>query len=413
MKKSVEIAKNILIVSGFRIFPSNTGGHVHTSGIARSLARMGWQVKVYSLAGRSDDYGIASIFGRSYRVDPIETNLVEETNLGLFYGLIQAAGRRMDQPRVWQYHLMRHSLVPGRLRKALAAADIVMSDLPWCPRIPGPWSPKPWFLISHNLEHSLLAQGDIFHRRYAAWMQNVERTAPSEYSDIFPCAEADRDFFHANDPSGALQLPIIRCGVDPNSYQVPAGTRERVRTELGIGPDETLLVFSGSKFAPNVEALQVLREFSATHSHSLAHLRVKILILGSMVSEPFRDGALIATGRVIEVAPYFSAADAGLNPITRGSGANVKLFEYLATRLPVISTAFGVRGTDLVPGIDFIQYEGHGLLGAITNFVRQKDPRQWREFAESVWERHRKSCDIEQLVRDAVTRRPEFGASGP
>jgi glycosyltransferase involved in cell wall biosynthesis len=412
MKKSVEIAKKILIVSGFRIFPSNTGGHVHTSGIARSLARMGWQVTVYSLAGRSDDYGISSIFGRSHRVDQIETNLVEETNLGLFYGLVQSAGRRLDQPRVWQYHLMRHALVPRRLRKALVAADIVMSDLPWCPRIPGPWSSKPWFLISHNLEHSLLAQGDRFHRRYASWMQDVERAAPEEYSDIFPCAEADRDFFRANDRSGALQLPIIRCGVDPNSYQVPAGTRERIRGELGVEVEETLLVFSGSKFAPNLEALQVLREFSERHRNALAQLRVKILILGSMVATPFKDGALIATGRVPEVAPYFSAADVGLNPVTRGSGANVKLFEYLATRLPVISTAFGVRGTDLVPGIDFMQYEGDGLLSAIDNFVHQKDQGQWRKFAESVWQRHRNSCDIEQLVRDAVARRPEFSALG-
>jgi len=412
MKTTAELAKKILIVSGFRIFPSNTGGHVHTSGIARSLARMGWQVTVYSLAGRSDDYGIASIFGRPYRIDPIEANLVEETNLGLFYGLAQSAARRLDQPRVWQYHLMRHALVPVRLRKALTDADIVMSDLPWCPRIPGPWSSKPWFLISHNLEHALLAQGNAFHRRYASWMQNVERTAPSEYSDIFPCAEADRDFFHANDRSGALQLPIIRCGVDPNSYRVPAGTRERIRHELGIAESDILLVFSGSKFAPNLEALQILREFAKTHGSTLAQLRVKILILGSMVSTPFQDGALIGTGRVPEVAPYFAAADAGLNPITRGSGANVKLFEYLATRLPVISTSFGVRGTDLVPDIDFIQYEGDGLLSALNKFVRQRDQKQWREFAESVWQRHRNSCDIEQLVRDAVARRPEFSSSG-
>ena len=72
-----------------------------------------------------------------------------------------------------------------------------------------------------------------------------------------------------------------------------------------------------------------------------------------MVSTPVREGAFIATGPVPEVLPYFAAADAGLNPITRGSGSNVKLFEYLAARLPVISTLFGVRGTNLVPDADF------------------------------------------------------------
>jgi glycosyltransferase involved in cell wall biosynthesis len=400
--------KKILIISGFRIFPSNTGGHVHSSGIARSLARMGFLVTVYSLAGRSGDYGISRVLERSYRIDEIEPNLVEETNLGLSYGICQALGRRLDQPRVWQYALMRRGLVPRRLKRALLQADIILSDMPWCPRIPGPWYSKPWFLISHNLEHSLLEQGGRSHSQYADWMQTVERTAPSEYRDIFPCAEADRDFFRSHDRSGALRLPIIRCGVDANAYTVPAGTRERVRTELGVTADETLIVFSGSKFAPNLEALQVLREFCAGHVDVLARLRVKILVLGSMVANPYREGALIATGRVPDVRPYFAAADAGLNPVTRGSGANVKLFEYLATRLPVISTGFGVRGTDLLPGVDFVKYEADGLLDAIQLLVGSRTREQWREFAEAVWQRHRPSCDIEQLVREAVANRPEF-----
>ncbi len=50
--------KRILFVSGVRVFPSNTGGHVRTGGIARSLARLGHEVKIYSLAGRNEDYGL-------------------------------------------------------------------------------------------------------------------------------------------------------------------------------------------------------------------------------------------------------------------------------------------------------------------------------------------------------------------
>jgi len=108
------------------------------------------------------------------------------------------------------------------------------------------------------------------------------------------------------------------------------------------------------------------------------------------------------------VTPYFAAADAGLNPIVRGSGANVKLFEYLATRLPVISTAFGVRGTDLQPGIDYLEYEPSGLRQALDAFVDDRTPAEWRAFAEAVWSRHHASCDIQDLVHAAVAQRPEF-----
>jgi len=401
--------KSVLLISGFRIFPSSTGGHVHTSAIVRSLARMGHRVLVYSLAGRQADYRLSELWRSSHRSDPIEPNLIEETNLGLLYGGLQALGRRLDIPRIWQYQLLSHGFAPVRLRQALRAADIILSDLPWCPPVPGPWSDKPWFLVSHNLEHVLLEQAGGAQRRFAAWMRRIECEAPRQYRDIFPCAEADRDFFRAHDGGRQLKLPIIRCGVDPQSYAVAPGTRERVRAELGLGAGDHLLVFSASRFAPNLEALEVLREFCRAEAQFLERERVYILVLGSILPAPLRDGALIGTGRVPEVAPYFAAGDAGLNPVVRGSGSNVKLFEYLAAGLPVISTLFGVRGSALEPEIDFIPYGPPRLKDAIERFISNRE--QWRRVAREVWPRHRSSCDIEELVRDAVAQLPEFQAS--
>jgi glycosyl transferase family 1 len=188
---------------------------------------------------------------------------------------------------------------------------------------------------------------------------------------------------------------------------VAEGTRERIRAELGVEEDEHLLVFSGSRFAPNLEALETLREFCRTEAEFLSIRRVRFLILGSM-ADAGREGALIATGRVPSVTPYFAAADAGLNPIVRGSGANVKLFEYLATRLPVISTAFGVRGTDLQPGVDYLEYRPSNLREAIDTFTTGRSRSEWRAFAAAVWSRHHASCDIQDLVSAAVAQRPEF-----
>ncbi len=402
--------KKILVVSGFRIFPMNTGGHVRTGGIAHSLARLGYEVLVYSLAGRASDYGVRSKGGRAYRIDTIAPNLTEETNLGLAYGGLQTLGRRLDYPRVWQHALMGRGIVPRRLKSALTAADIVLCDLPWCPPIPGPWSVKPWFLISHNLEYRLLEQGNARHRRFAGWMKRIETEAPRRYRDIFTCSEEDLAFFRGHDPKHSLRLPIIRCGVDPGAYAVPAGTRQRVRGELGITDADRLLVFSGSGFAPNVEALEVLRTFCRAEESFLLRERLRILVLGSVTPTAFQEGALIATGRVPQVAPYFAAGDAGLNPITRGSGANVKLFEYLAARLPVISTPFGIRGTELRADLDFLSFEPSRLKDTLQRFVRERTPEQWRTYAEEVWRRHRASCDIEELVRSATAQLPAFAA---
>ena len=401
-------SKRILLISGFRIFPANTGGLVHTGGILRSLARMGHRVAAYSLAGRQSDYSVSGVFGDSFRVDDIEPNLTEETHLGMTFGVLQTLARRLDYPRAWQYALLHRGWIPRRLAQALREADIILSDMPWCPRIPGPWADKPWFLVSHNLEHRLLEQAAPRQRAFAGWMRNIEAQAPAQYRDIFPCAEADQDFFRAHDARAVLRLPIIRCGVDPSGYAVAPGTRAAIRAQLRLADADHLLVFSGSRFDPNLEALAAMREFCRAERAFLEAQRVYILALGSMVSEAFREGPLIATGRVPEVAPYFAAADCGLNPIVRGSGANVKLFEYLATRLPVMSTPFGVRGTNLQPVTDYLSYEPDGLKEAIQIFTGTRTRHEWRVYAEAVWTRHRSSCDIQELVRAAVLERPEF-----
>jgi glycosyltransferase involved in cell wall biosynthesis len=133
---------------------------------------------------------------------------------------------------------------------------------------------------------------------------------------------------------------------------------------------------------------------------------VYFLLLGSLEPAPYREGALIATGRVPAVKPYFAASDAGLNPVTLGAGSNVKIFEYLASRLPVISTAFGARGTELLPDRDYIPFEQGELKGAISKLVSNRG--RWRPFAEDVVARHRRSIDIGQAVADAIAAARDF-----
>jgi len=404
------MTKKILMLCGYRIFPPSTGGNVHSTTIAQALARMGHQVLVYCLAGRREDYSLRGAFGATARRRQIEPNLTEEVNLGAGFGALQALFRRAGVPRIWQFEMLRRNLVPDRLRQELEAADIIISDFPFSPPVPGPWQDTPWFMISHELEFRLFEQGTGLERRFAARMRKIEQEAPRRYRDIFVCAQEDRDFFRENDPTGRLRLPYIRCGVDSKAYVPAPGARERVRSELGLAPEDWLLVFSGSKYAPNMEALHELRAFCAAEAQFLRENRVHFLALGSMTDAPARDGALLSTGRVPEVVSFFAAADAGLNPITRGSGSNVKLFEYLVARLPVISTPFGVRGTELKPDLDFLPFDPGALTPALQRFLSIRTRTEWQQHASEVLERHFRFCDIQELVKDAVAQRPEFAS---
>jgi glycosyltransferase involved in cell wall biosynthesis len=401
--------KSILLVSGNRIAPAATGGQVRTLGIARALARIGHSVHIFSTAGRKEDYSGAN-FRRGVALEStIEPRLKESVHLGLTFGLLQTLARRLDYPRVWQHHMLARGTIPRQLKRALQAADIIMSDLPYCPPIPGPWRTKPWYLISHNLEHKLLEQGGPRLQRFADWMRRVEGAAPQTYTDILACAEEDQAFFRAHDTRARLKVPLVRCGVDPRLYSISAEMRPQMRARLGLSDEDRVLIFSGSGFGPNVDALRDITEFCRAEAEFMARNRVYFLVVGSVAPQAHRDGALIVTGRVPEVLPYFAAGDAGVNMVTRGSGSNVKLFEYLAARLPVISTVFGARGTELTAATDYLPCTREDLKEVIQSFIA-RDREFWLARAEAVWGRHKRSCDIQDLVSDAISVLPPFAS---
>ena len=47
---------------------------------------------------------------------------------------------------------------------------------------------------------------------------------------------------------------------------------------------------------------------------------------------------------------YLSIADIAINPMLNGSGTNLKMLDYMANGIPVISTKVGARGLDIPDG---------------------------------------------------------------
>lgn len=70
-----------------------------------------------------------------------------------------------------------------------------------------------------------------------------------------------------------------------------------------------------------------------------------------------------------ERATLLETCDIGLNPITQGSGSNLKLFEYMAAGLPVITTPLGRRGIAGTSGTHFITADLVQFPAAIRTLV--------------------------------------------
>src|SRR5690606_8697672 len=95
----------------------------------------------------------------------------------------------------------------------------------------------------------------------------------------------------------------------------------------------------------------------------------RFIVMGSACM-PFRDRKLPPNlhlvGQVDEATRngLLAAADVALNPMRSGSGTNLKMLDYFAAGIPVISTPFGARGLAIEPDTHFIASPG-GLADAL------------------------------------------------
>jgi hypothetical protein len=66
-----------------------------------------------------------------------------------------------------------------------------------------------------------------------------------------------------------------------------------------------------------------------------------------------------------EKAVVLATASLALNPMISGSGSNLKMMEYAAAGVPIMSTPFGNRGLDYRAGVDIVECELSGFASSL------------------------------------------------
>jgi glycosyltransferase involved in cell wall biosynthesis len=271
-------------------------------------------------------------------------------------------------------------------REAIASSRIVMFDYPFPlgPFLKGLHGARP--LIVHN---SYNVEG-VMQRRtlrgwqgrlLAAWTSRVQRAMCRRADVVFACSREDAmemTRLYGLDPT---KIYIVPNGVD-SSEIAPVNLKDETqiaaaRRSLGIAADGPCALFLGSHHAPNIEAARFLMERAAPDCPE-----VRFLIAGSVcphlpVSAP-ANVTLVGKFDDEQKRALFQAATFAVNPMFSGSGTNLKMLEFFAAGLPVLSTPHGARGLMTV--------------GQETSHVRVADARdfaaQVRELASSPEARH-------------------------
>jgi glycosyltransferase involved in cell wall biosynthesis len=147
------------------------------------------------------------------------------------------------------------------------------------------------------------------------------------------------------DMFGLSDVSTVATGVDVESF-TPTQTAAR-----------SGLVFVGSMdWLPNIDGI---RWFCAEVWPMIARQmpQCTLTVVGREPTREIealaaRDPRIGVTGTVPDVRPYLWNAAASIVPLRIGGGTRMKIFEAMAARLPVVSTAIGAEGLDVHPPRD-------------------------------------------------------------
>jgi glycosyltransferase involved in cell wall biosynthesis len=278
------------------------------------------------------------------------------------------------------------TLGPQRLLRQARLYDIVefhfCAYASWMSRVP---EAARVVYSAHNVEldYALTESSSPLRRLLGRQIAKLELRAVHASDLVVACTQTDGRRL-AQLYGDLNRVAVVSNGFDESEIwgtQNPG--REEARAELGLKPDELAILFIGGPALHNRRAVRFLEQELLPRLKQPARL-----VLAGKCARPRRSGRVLALGHVERLPPLLAAVDVAVNPIESGSGSNVKLAEYLASGLPVVTTMLGLRG-----------YEAFAHLVTVAELA---------EFADAVRAQHRmgdRRLEVAELGWSALGRR--------
>jgi glycosyltransferase involved in cell wall biosynthesis len=246
-----------------------------------------------------------------------------------------------DLPIAWQSRLPR----AGSLFGAGSEYDVVQAAAPgfapWLERLqPGVLRVYGSANVEADFARRRASAAGRTRRRLAEGVAELERRVIATSDLVFACT--DRDARRFEELHGASKVAVVPNGFEDELLSLDrARLRDEERAQLGVTSDERLVVFIGGGADHNRRAVQFLERELAPRLDRGARL-----LIAGKAADALSDGGdrMLSLGYVDDVRPLLAAADVAVNPVAYGSGSNVKVAEYLAAGLPVVTTPIGARG---------------------------------------------------------------------
>lgn len=363
-------------VAPYVTYPPRMGGDHRTHGLMKEFPEFGDSVVRYCQGGSPAMYKSLDLRRHVTIADGYE----ERRHLHPIHELPKAP-MLLGYPNLLASTALR--LASDGLDTMLSDADVVVVREPWQMAyvLTNVTTDTPVVYSSHNVETERFGDIDqpLFPRRVRSRVDALERRAIEEADAVICTGDRDAEVYRDRyDPGGPIIVaPNGAYEDDLRKHRPNSDGARRVRRRYNIDDDATVSLFMGSNYRPNIEAagtvVEIAREF-ADQSDTY-----QFLILGDVgnaISDRDLPENVTTTGYVKEdFEAHFDAADIALNPMTSGGGTNIKLIEYFARSLPVISTPFGARGITAQDDEHLIVAEVETIANSIVSLSMDADRR--------------------------------------
>jgi len=233
------------------------------------------------------------------------------------------------------------------LREVAEKSDLIILSHPWTyPLIKSSINSKNKILIydSHNCEallrKSILGESP-FAQCLAEYVYFVERELCESSDLILACSEEDKTHFVSLFRIDPSKIEVFPNGVDIIAV-IPVDEATKNNSKEILKLSGQIAIFVGSDYPPNVEAAKYILEELSKKCPQV----IFIIVGGAGSSLKSNQNNVKIFGMVSEEkkALLYSASDIAINPMSTGSGTNIKMLEYLAAGIPTISSPVGARG---------------------------------------------------------------------
>lgn len=204
-------------------------------------------------------------------------------------------------------------------------------------------------IVEHNVEFDRIARQYVLPGGVAAWMRDEELSLCRRVDLVVAVSARDRELLvGAGTPAGRVR--IIPHGVDLEAFAAAAPLD--LRDRLGVPRACRLLVYHGVySYPPNLEAMRFLgREILPRLERR--GVAVKVVAVGPFPPAESPHPDIVFVGPVPEVAPYVLGADVAVVPLLEGGGTRMKILDYFAAGVPVVSTSKGAEGLPIRDGVE-------------------------------------------------------------